>query len=57
MHTVICTAANVNDVTQGHALLHGEEQVVFADRATKAPANDPTPLAWIGVLTSCGLLA
>ena len=31
MHTVIGTAANVNDVTQGHALLHGKETVVFAD--------------------------
>ena len=31
VHTVIGTAANVNDVTQGHALLHGEEEVVFAD--------------------------
>ena len=31
VHTVIGTAANVNDVTQGHGLLHGEETVVFAD--------------------------
>jgi IS5 family transposase len=31
VHTVIGTAANVNDVTQGHGLLHGDEQVVFAD--------------------------
>ena len=31
VHTVIGTPANVNDVTQGHALLHGDEQVVFAD--------------------------
>ena len=31
VHTVIGTAANVCDVTQGHALLHGEETVVFAD--------------------------
>jgi len=31
VHTVIGTAANVNDVTQGAALLHGEEEVVFAD--------------------------
>ena len=30
-HTLITTPANVNDVTQGHALLHGEERVVFAD--------------------------
>ena len=31
VHTVIGTAANVHDVTQGHGLLHGDEQVVFAD--------------------------
>lgn len=31
VHSVIGTAANVNDVTQGHGLLHGEETVVFAD--------------------------
>jgi transposase, IS5 family len=31
VHTVIGTAANVSDVTQGHGLLHGEESVVFAD--------------------------
>ena len=31
VHTVIGTAANVNDVTQGHGLLHGDEQIVFAD--------------------------
>ncbi len=31
VHTVIGTSANVHDVTQGHRLLHGDEQVVFAD--------------------------
>ena len=31
VHTVIGTAANVSDVTQGHGLLHGQESVVFAD--------------------------
>jgi IS5 family transposase len=31
VHTVIGTAANVHDVTQGHGLLHGDEQVLFAD--------------------------
>jgi IS5 family transposase len=48
VHTVIGTAANVNDVTQGHALLHGEEQVVFADAgyqgASKRP--DATGVDW-----------
>ena len=31
VHTVVGTAANVNDVTQAHALMHGEETDVFAD--------------------------
>ena len=31
VHTVSTTAANAHDITQAHALLHGEEQVVFAD--------------------------
>jgi IS5 family transposase len=48
VHTVIGTAANVNDVMQGHALLHGEEQVVFADAgyqgASKRP--DATGVDW-----------
>ena len=31
VHTVVGTAANVNDVTQAHALVHGEENHVLAD--------------------------
>ena len=31
VHSVIGTAANACDVTQGHDLLHGDESVVFAD--------------------------
>jgi IS5 family transposase len=31
VHSVIDTAANVSDVTQGHDLLRGKEKVVFAD--------------------------
>jgi IS5 family transposase len=30
-HTVVTTPANVNDVTQAHALLHGDETDVFGD--------------------------
>ena len=30
-HSVVVTAANVSDVTQAHALLHGQETDVFAD--------------------------
>jgi IS5 family transposase len=48
VHTVIGTAANVNDVTQGHALLHGEEQVVFADAGYQGASQraDATGVAW-----------
>jgi transposase, IS5 family len=31
VHTVTATAANVADITQTHAVLHGEEKEVFAD--------------------------
>jgi IS5 family transposase len=31
VHSVVATAANVNDVTQAGALLHGEETVAFGD--------------------------
>ena len=43
VHTVIGTAANVNDVTQGHALLHVEEQVVFADAGYQGTSKRPEP--------------
>ena len=33
VHTVIAAAANACDVTQGHGLLHGQENMVFADAA------------------------
>ena len=48
MHTVIGTAANVNDVTQGHGLLHGEESVVFADAGYQGAAKRPeaTDVEW-----------
>jgi IS5 family transposase len=39
VHTVVTTAANVADVTQAAALLHGEESQVFAD-AWRASANN-----------------
>ena len=31
VHTVVGTAANVSDVTQAHALLHGDEELVLGD--------------------------
>ena len=39
VHTVIGTAANVNDVTQAAALLHGQEEVVFADAGYQGVAK------------------
>jgi len=41
VHTVIGTAANVHDVTQGHRLLHGEEVVVFADAGYQGAVKRP----------------
>ena len=48
VHTVIGTAANVNDVTQGHALLHGEEVEVFADAGYQGADKRPeaTGVKW-----------
>ena len=48
VHTVIGTAANVNDITQGHALLHGEETVVFADAGYQGAdkREDATGVEW-----------
>ena len=39
VHTVVGTAANVNDVTQAGALVHGEETDVFADAGYKGVAK------------------
>jgi len=41
VHTVIGTPANVNDVTQGHGLLRGEEVVVFADAGYQGSVKRP----------------
>ena len=48
VHTVIGTAANVNDVTQGHGLLHGQESVVFADAGYQGAAKraEATGVQW-----------
>jgi IS5 family transposase len=48
VHTVIGTAANVHDVTQGHGLLHGEESVVFADAGYRGAdkREEATGVAW-----------
>jgi IS5 family transposase len=39
VHTVVTTAANVNDVTQAHALLHGEE--MHAKASIRAKVEHP----------------
>ena len=50
VHTVATTAANEHDVTQAHALLHGEEEAVFGDSgylgADKRPENDGCTAQW-----------
>lgn len=50
IHTVITTAANVSDVTQAHALLHGEETTVFGDAGyqgvAKREENRNTDVTW-----------
>jgi IS5 family transposase len=49
-HTVVTTAANVNDVTQAHALLHGEETHAFGDAGytgvTKREENQASKVTW-----------
>lgn len=48
VHTVIGTAGNVSDVTQGHGLLQGEEKVVYADAGYQGADKRPeaTGVQW-----------
>lgn len=50
VHTVITTAANVSDVTQTHALLHGEEATVYGDAGyqgvEKREENQHSDVTW-----------
>lgn len=50
VHTVVATAANVGDVTQAHALLHGDERVAFGDAGyqgvEKREENRDTKVRW-----------
>lgn len=50
VHTVVGTAANVNDVTQAQALLHGDETDVFGDAGyqgvEKREENLEVPVTW-----------
>jgi len=45
VHTVVSTAANVNDVTVGHELLHGQERTSLPMPATRAQTSAPRPTA------------
>jgi IS5 family transposase len=48
VHSVIGTAANVNDVTQGHDLLQGKGKLVFADAGYQGADKRPeaTGVKW-----------
>ncbi|ATQ77735.1 IS5/IS1182 family transposase [Massilia violaceinigra] len=50
VHTVVATAANVADVTQAHALLHGDEVAVLGDAGyqgvEKREENLETKVTW-----------
>jgi IS5 family transposase len=50
VHSVVGTAANVSDVTQAHALLHGGETVVYADAGyqgvERREENLGRPVTW-----------
>ena len=39
VHAVVGTAANVSDVTQAHALVHGQETDIFADAGYQGVAK------------------
>ena len=49
-HSLVTTPANTNDVTQAHALLHGEETVAFGDAGyqgvEKRDENQGTGVEW-----------
>ena len=46
VHTVITTAANVSDITQTHALLHGGETTVFGDAGYQGVEKRHTDVTW-----------
>ena len=50
VHTVLTTPAHVNDVTQAHGLLHGQETVALGDAGyrgvAKRPENRDAPVTW-----------
>lgn len=50
VHSLVTTSGNVCDISQTHALLHGEETDVFAGAryqgVEKRPENSETPVQW-----------
>jgi IS5 family transposase len=50
VHSLVSTAANVNDVTQAHHLLHGEEKRAFGDAGyqgvEKRPEHQDNKVDW-----------
>ena len=50
VHTVVTTPANTNDVTQAHALLHGDERLAFGDAGyqgvEKREENKGSTVTW-----------
>ena len=50
VHTVVGTAVNVSDVTQAHALVHGDESAALGDAGyegvEKRPENVGKPVTW-----------
>jgi IS5 family transposase len=50
VHTLVTTPANTNDVTQAHALLHGEERIAFGDAGyqgiEKREENENSDVQW-----------
>ena len=50
VHTVLTTPANVNDVTQAHGLLHGQETVALGDAGyqgvERRPETPRQPVTW-----------
>jgi transposase, IS5 family len=55
VHTVIGTAVNVNDVTQGHGLVHGNWRIVFADAGNQGATKRPeaTGVDWQVAMRPC----
>jgi IS5 family transposase len=48
VHSVESIAANVNDVTQAGALLHGQEAAAFGDSGYRALTSETKPRGRVG---------